>query len=437
MAKNPESVPKVKPESVSMVSIVTKLQEVDVTLSKIVKENTKIKCECDCVEVKKENVILKNKIMEIEKVVQNMNNFLSSNQLGHVLPDALPSDVPSVNANLTQLEKGIADSNANTDVLPNPDISVNGNKNTNVSNSESNVSLNDLPNKETIRETDIEVITQNLATLDLTSDEDASSTLPAPVSETGTKSDTEGTDTTVVQEENVRNNAQEIEEGNIDRNTNDNTKNNQSVRQKSKGSLKHERNVNKTQEAISAANKAVRNGATDEEARAIGMEAAKAVCKSYAQILNKSQAKTTNKNNTSTQSKSNKSRPSHISQYKKGKCESSLISIAAKKPKYLEGKCLVVSRVKSDSTKVEFINYINSIAGKNVKFLSSPRNVAKEYSNWRTIEIEISDEDYQILSNPEIWDSELRIKDFVGRRYWHNKASTMTANQRKSAVYIL
>ena len=208
MAKNPESVPKVKPESVSMVSIVTKLQEVDVTLSKIVKENTKIKCECDCVEVKKENVILKNKIMEIEKIVQNMNNFLSNNQLGHVLPDALPSNVPSVNANLTQLEKGIVDSNTNTDVLPNPDISVNGNENTNVSNLESNVSLNDLPNKETRRETDIEVITQNLATLDITSDKDASSTLPAPVSETGAKSDTEGTDTTVVQEENVHNNAQ-------------------------------------------------------------------------------------------------------------------------------------------------------------------------------------------------------------------------------------
>ena len=160
MAKNPESVTKVKPESVSMVSIVTNLQEVDVTLSKIVKENTKIKCECDCVEVKKENVILKNKIMEIERIVQNMNNFLSNNQLGHVLPEtlpsnvpeALPSNVPSVNANLTQLEKGIVDSNTNTDVLPNPDISVNGNKITNVSNSESNVYLNDLPNKETRRE---------------------------------------------------------------------------------------------------------------------------------------------------------------------------------------------------------------------------------------------------------------------------------------------
>ena len=185
--------------------------------------------------------------------------------------------------------------------------------------------------------------------------------------------------------------------------------------------------------------KAIRNGATDEEAKAIGMEAASAVCKSYAQILNKShnnnKSKTTNKNNTSTQSKNKQTRPSHIGQYKKGKGDSSLNSIAAKRPKYLEGKCLVVSRVKSDSTKTEFMNYINSIAGKNVKFLSTPRNLAKDYSNWRTIAIEISDEDYQILSNPEIWDSQLRIKDFIGRRYWHNKASTMTANQRKTAVY--
>ena len=72
---------------------------------------------------------------------------------------------------------------------------------------------------------------------------------------------------------------------------------------------------------------------------------------------------------------------------------------------------------------------------KNITFLNSPRNLAKDYSKWRTIAIEISDEDYQILSNPEIWDSNLMIKDFKGRRYWHNKASTMTANERKSTVY--
>ena len=70
-----------------------------------------------------------------------------------------------------------------------------------------------------------------------------------------------------------------------------------------------------------------------------------------------------------------------------------------------------------DFTKTEFMNYIKSIAGKNVEFLSTSRNLAKDYSNWRTIAIEISDEDYQILSNPDIWGLELRIKDFVGRRF--------------------
>ena len=67
VAKNPEAIPKIKPESVNMVSIVTKLQEVDDTLAKITKEGTKVKCDCDCDAVKKENVSLKKKIMEIEK----------------------------------------------------------------------------------------------------------------------------------------------------------------------------------------------------------------------------------------------------------------------------------------------------------------------------------------------------------------------------------
>ena len=114
---------------------------------------------------------------------------------------------------------------------------------------------------------------------------------------------------------------------------------------------------------------------------------------------------------------------------------SSYISIAAERPKYLDGKCLVVSRVKRDTTKSEFISYINRIAGRNANFLSSPRNLAKDYSAWRTVAIELCNEDYEILSNPDIWDSKLRIKDFVGRRYWHNKASTMSSNERKSTVF--
>ena len=69
------------------------------------------------------------------------------------------------------------------------------------------------------------------------------------------------------------------------------------------------------------------------------------------------------------------------------------------------------------------------------KRFCSPRYLAKDFSNWRTVAMELSIEDYEILSNPDIWDSNLRIKDFVGRRYWHNKASTLSANERKSTVY--
>ena len=83
----------------------------------------------------------------------------------------------------------------------------------------------------------------------------------------------------------------------------------------------------------------------------------------------------------------------------------------------------------------QFQEYINEIAKKNVKFLHTPRNLAKDYSEWRTIAIELSDEDYEILSNPNVWHPRFRIKDFVGRRFWRNKASIISPTERKSAVF--
>ena len=71
--------------------------------------------------------------------------------------------------------------------------------------------------------------------------------------------------------------------------------------------------------------------------------------------------------------------------------------------------------MKRGITKDQFMNYVNTIAGKNITFLNSPRNLAKDYSKKRTIAIESSEKDYQIFSNPEIWDSNLMIKDFNSR----------------------
>ena len=96
---------------------------------------------------------------------------------------------------------------------------------------------------------------------------------------------------------------------------------------------------------------------------------------------------------------------------------------------------LVVSRVKRETTIPQIQDYINKIANKNVKFLHSPVNIAKDYAEWRTLAIELSNEDYNILSNPNLWSAKLRIKDFVGRRFWRNKASNISANERRSTVY--
>ena len=302
VAKNPESIPKVQPESVNMVSIMTKLQEIDTTFLKITKENSKAKCEFNCVEIKEENALLKNRIIEMEKLVENMNKMFSSKQVQHVLPEAEATSVPNDKVDLSSPPEGIVNSNQNVGLAPIPDTFAHANENENDKASNDNVPLHDVQNKETVRESDVEVISNNLATLVITSD-----TSPPLVSETGANPDSEETSSTVLQEGNVPNNEQNVEDANIGNNIHGNSKNKQSSRPKSKGSILHERNILKTQEAIAASNKAIRNGATDDEANAIGMEAATAVCKSYVDILNRShnnsKAKTKNKNNSSAKSK--------------------------------------------------------------------------------------------------------------------------------------
>ena len=180
-----------------------------------------------------------------------------------------------------------------------------------------------------------------------------------------------------------------------------------------------------------------RSGKTDKEIYQIAMDAAAATSKSYSDMLTKRRNvnnANNNENSTSPQ-RNNKSKKSHFGQYKKGKSNVTQNSIAVERPSYLDSHCLVVSRVEKETTKQQFVEYINKIAGKTVEFLSTPRNLAKDYAHWRTIAIELRNEDYAILSNLDIWDSKLRIKPFEGRRFWDSKASTMTAKERKSSVY--
>ena len=431
-AKNVESIPKFNPESVNLISVVTRLEEIS---KKISKENVKLNCECDCENVKKENVLLKNKIVDIEQKYQNIEKILAELQIADVLPRSSPvprSDMvepPETIASTPEIPEGNVDKGKIIDAKTNPDnvkdVSGNDSNIILVNNESLPTEQSDPTHKERSIEGNDNPPVDNLTALDHASD-----TSRVPVSDTDANPATGVSLATDMPIENASSQQNNVDEK-AKRNTNANAW--RTVSSKSKGKIKHERNLASTEQTIAATMEATRNGKTDEEIKQIGMDAATATCKSYANILTKKI--NGNKGNTISQNKTNKAKVPHIRQYKKGKCVSSDNSIAAERPKYLDGKCLVVSRIKRDTTKSDFISYINRIAGKNVNFLSSPRNLAKDYSTWRTVAIELSNEDYEILSNPDIWDSNLRIKDFVGRRYWHNKASIMSVNERKSTVY--
>ena len=113
---------------------------------------------------------------------------------------------------------------------------------------------------------------------------------------------------------------------------------------------------------------------------------------------------------------------------------SSDISIASKRPAFLDNKCLVVSRI-SKSTSITLLQaYVNQRADRYVKFLYEPKNVSREYAKWHTIAIELNNTDYELLSKPEFSDSDIRLKDHIGRRFWRDQASNMSANDRLNSV---
>ena len=228
-------------------------------------------------------------------------------------------------------------------------------------------------------------------------------------------------------------------------------------------SEKHKRAIACQNSAVETAIKAVRAGKSDVMIRDMAANAATDTAKSYSRILIENQSKNNasiptnsghvpiagrqptapsmptlrgNSNRSNLQGKQcpNSNRKSHIKQYKKGIAVTSNISIAAKRPDFLENKCLVISRVSKSTTLTQLQAYVNERAGRQVKFMYQPQNLAKDYSKWRTIAIELNTLDYDLLSSPSFWDSGIRFQDYVGRRFWRNNASKMSENDRKNSL---
>ena len=141
-----------------------------------------------------------------------------------------------------------------------------------------------------------------------------------------------------------------------------------------------------------------------------------------------------NRNNIQVNHHPNNKRRPYIAQYKKGKATESGFTIASKRPDYLDNKCIVISKVERNITIPQLQKYINERAGRHIKFLYEPQNLAKNYSKWRTIAIELNNSDYELLSNPDFWSTNIRFADYIGRRFWRNNASKMSPNDRRSSM---
>ena len=226
---------------------------------------------------------------------------------------------------------------------------------------------------------------------------------------------------------------------------------------------KHHQSIASTSSGIRNALKAYKNGCSEVMATDIGLTAASETGKSYSAMVKENRTSnnapktgnngykpkigqaprsatmhphrgSSNKNNIQVNHHPNNKRRPYTAQYRKGKATDSGITIASKRPDYLNNKCLVISRVDKDITIPLLQEYINERAGRHIRFLHKPQNLAKNYATWRTIAIELNNTDYELLSKPDFWDIDIRFADYIGRRFWRNNASKMSPNERKSSM---
>ena len=103
-------------------------------------------------------------------------------------------------------------------------------------------------------------------------------------------------------------------------------------------------------------------------------------------------------------------------------------------PDHFKNKVIVISPVSKKYNQNQIKQEINRIAGKIIDYKSEIIILNKTYQDTRTIAIELNDEDYRLLSNKSIWNSNMRISEFKGRRFWRQNNMRLTISERKNAV---
>ena len=128
---------------------------------------------------------------------------------------------------------------------------------------------------------------------------------------------------------------------------------------------------------------------------------------------------------------------SQISEYKKGTGAAMVhdgMSATPARPEHMDNKCIVISRLRKDMSRVQFQAMIDATADRKIDYRHM-ESLSKEYSTWRTVAIELNQQDYDTLSNPNFWDPQLRIREFVGHKHWRGEFKPrLTIQQIRSSL---
>ena len=98
---------------------------------------------------------------------------------------------------------------------------------------------------------------------------------------------------------------------------------------------------------------------------------------------------------------------------------------------------MVVSRIVPDTTDQELKDHVNEIAGKPINIKHIQNITRKDFTKWRTVVLELSPDDFTLLSDVNRWDPSLGIREFSGYKYWHNErrnANTASPSNRPNTT---
>ena len=119
--------------------------------------------------------------------------------------------------------------------------------------------------------------------------------------------------------------------------------------------------------------------------------------------------------------------------YLRGTASTPNRSLAGEMPEHFKNKVIVISPVSKELNQNQIKEEINRIAGKVINYKSDLILLNKTCQNSRTIAFELNDDDFMLLSNRSLWNSNMLISEFTGRRFWRQNKIKITNTERKNA----